>query len=142
MSITKKSFSDYGFEISQPDIDTLIAKAKQDILRLNHTEICEGQSLSQDIQCKQCFHIPFEPISECSKCENVICDNCVRVKVDYDKFNEIDQWCPVCDSKFIAKPLNRRVKDIAFNAIKFKHYCHNKNQENICEQKCLKRTLD
>lgn len=42
MNLTNKSFSNYGFEISQPDIDTLIAKAKQDILRLNHTEICEG----------------------------------------------------------------------------------------------------
>lgn len=115
-----------GYVLDQQEIECLVKKAEKQSLTIKKSDVSAGMEFLNGILCKLCFEIPTDSMYECSKCEDIICDGCIRErKLDQDNPTP----CPLCHAEFQKKPINRKVKDIGLNAIRVRHICPVEQQQ-------------
>ena len=79
--------------------------------------------------CLICYKIPVDTL-ECEKCDSLFCKKCIH---EYIKNNRYA--CPKCKQETKYLPINRILKQITQEALKFNHNCTLKEEISDSSQK-------
>ena len=64
-------------EIRRETLETLMNDIPQPVIKLNTSEVCEGQDVLETFYCIICHNLPISPF-ECNKCDVIFCENCIK----------------------------------------------------------------
>ena len=111
-------------QIKASKIDDLMAQVPVPEIKLLASDVQNADQFKDVLEtfnCMICFNIPIDPI-ECSKCDVLFCKKCIEKYKTAASYSS-SRKCPKCREMLETRPMNRKLKEMTLETLKFEHRC-------------------
>ena len=118
------TFPQKNAQIKRSTIDALVSSIPVPEIKLLAKDVCnqdEFRDVLETFNCMICFNIPIEPM-ECSKCDVLFCKKCIDKYKQNSSYSQ-SKKCPKCRESFEIRSMNRKLKEMTIETLKFEHRC-------------------